>query len=254
MTGRPMETGNLEQIEFLKGPASLLSGEGATGGAVNYVTKRPHTGPIINEAFTSYDCVHRLPRRLWLRRQHRDQRARTIASTWSATMAQLHRRHLQPPAISPAATRLPRSSNDFKVWGAAEYKEDKDRFYWGTPLVPANGAGIVPTSGIVSGIVDRNVLLERSRRPAESRHHRRPDAEHHLQRARQPQRRQGALAAHRVRTGTSTTMSSSRASSTTTSQAPLVQQRDQRLQRRSRPASTSGRSIASGSRSITTST
>ena len=41
MTGRVMDTANLEQIEILKGPASLMSGEGATGGAINYVTKRP---------------------------------------------------------------------------------------------------------------------------------------------------------------------------------------------------------------------
>ena len=39
MTGRPMDTANLERVEILKGPASLLSGKGATGGAVNYVTK-----------------------------------------------------------------------------------------------------------------------------------------------------------------------------------------------------------------------
>ena len=51
MTGRPMDTANLERVEILKGPASLLSGIGATGGAVNYVTKAPHTGPIVNEAF-----------------------------------------------------------------------------------------------------------------------------------------------------------------------------------------------------------
>ena len=44
MTGRPMDTANLEQVEILKGPASLMSGEGATGGAINYVTKAPHTG------------------------------------------------------------------------------------------------------------------------------------------------------------------------------------------------------------------
>jgi len=32
MTNRVMDTGNLQQIEYLKGPASLLSGEGAAGG------------------------------------------------------------------------------------------------------------------------------------------------------------------------------------------------------------------------------
>ena len=34
-----------------------------------------------------------------------------------------------------------RVNDSFKVWGAAEYKEDRDRFYWGTPIVPANAAG-----------------------------------------------------------------------------------------------------------------
>ena len=52
-----MDTANLESVEFLKGPASLLSGEGAAGGAVNYVTKQPTTGPIRNEAFFSYDSL-----------------------------------------------------------------------------------------------------------------------------------------------------------------------------------------------------
>jgi iron complex outermembrane receptor protein len=49
-----------------------------------------------------------------------------------------------------------RVNDSFKVWGAAEYKEDRDRFYWGTPIVPANFAGIVPTSGIVSGLWTQN--------------------------------------------------------------------------------------------------
>src|SRR5262249_5151199 len=55
MTGRVMDTANLQQVEFYKGPNSLMSGEGAVGGTVNYVTKQPHTGPIVNEAFTSFD-------------------------------------------------------------------------------------------------------------------------------------------------------------------------------------------------------
>ena len=45
-----------------------------------------------------------------------------------------------------------RVTDTFRIWGAAEYKQDKDRFYWGTPLVPANAPGVVPTNGIVSGV------------------------------------------------------------------------------------------------------
>ena len=44
MTSRVMDTGNLDRIEFLKGPASLMSGEGATGGAINYVTRHRTRG------------------------------------------------------------------------------------------------------------------------------------------------------------------------------------------------------------------
>ena len=44
MTSRVMDVGNLDRIEFLKGPASLMSGEGASGGAVNFVTRQPHRG------------------------------------------------------------------------------------------------------------------------------------------------------------------------------------------------------------------
>jgi iron complex outermembrane receptor protein len=58
MTGRPMETANLQQAEIIKGPDSLVAGLGATGGAINYVNKTPHTGPIVNEAFTSYDSFN----------------------------------------------------------------------------------------------------------------------------------------------------------------------------------------------------
>src|SRR5258705_6819577 len=61
MTGRVMDTANLEQIEFLKGPASLMSGEGATGGAINYVNKKPHIGKIVNDAFTSFDSFYGFP-------------------------------------------------------------------------------------------------------------------------------------------------------------------------------------------------
>jgi len=151
MTNRVMDTGNLEQVEFLKGPASLLSGEGATGGAVNYVTKKPHTGKIENELFTSYDSIRGL---------------RTgYGSGGSTTVKGMDYRFDVWRTegigfIDDTYSRLLnisgqldyRITNDVKVWVAAEHREDKDRFYWGTPLVPANAPGIVPTKGVVSGL------------------------------------------------------------------------------------------------------
>jgi iron complex outermembrane receptor protein len=150
MTGRPMDTFNLDRVEVLKGPASLLSGEGATGGAINYVTKTPHTGAIVNEAYSSVDSF-------------RGYRA-GYGSGGSTLVSGLDyrfdiSRSNNVSFIDDAYSKLSnvsgqlnyRITNNLKVWGAVEYKEDNDRFYWGTPLVPANAPGIVPTTGIVSG-------------------------------------------------------------------------------------------------------
>ena len=144
MTGRIMDTANLERVEIIKGPASLLSGEGAVGGAINYVTKAPHTGPITNEAFTSFDSF-------------KGYRA-GYGSGGSTLIDGLDYRfdisHSNDKSfIDDTYSKLTnvsgqlnyRVTDNFKVWGAYEYKQDKDRFYWGTPLVPANFPGIVPT-------------------------------------------------------------------------------------------------------------
>jgi iron complex outermembrane recepter protein len=150
MTGRPMDVAGLQQVEIIKGPDSLVAGLGATGGAVNYVTKAPHTGAIVNEAFTSYDSFN-------------GYRA-GYGSGGSTLIDGLDYRfdisHFNDKSfIDDSYSKLSnvsgqlnyRVTDSLKVWGAAEYKQDSDRFYWGTPIVPANGAGIVPTTGIVSG-------------------------------------------------------------------------------------------------------
>ncbi|GJD15254.1 ferrichrome-iron receptor [Rivularia sp. IAM M-261] len=44
-------TDNLEQIEVLKGPASVLFGQGSPGGIINLVTKKPKSEPYYNLSF-----------------------------------------------------------------------------------------------------------------------------------------------------------------------------------------------------------
>ena len=150
MTGRPMDTANLERVEILKGPSSLLSGIGATGGAVNYVTKAPHTGAIINEAFTGFDSFG------GYRAGYGSGGSTKIDGldyrfdiTHSNNVGFIDDTYSKLSNISGQLNY--RVTDTFRIWGAAEYKQDKDRFYWGTPLVPANAPGVVPTTGIVSG-------------------------------------------------------------------------------------------------------
>ncbi|QHG85874.1 TonB-dependent receptor [Xanthomonas sp. NCPPB 1638] len=44
----PFDTWSIERIEVLRGPASVIYGDGAIGGVVNIVPKRPHLGTIEN--------------------------------------------------------------------------------------------------------------------------------------------------------------------------------------------------------------
>ena len=43
ITGRPQNGFNLDRIEVLKGPASVLHGQGAIGATLNMITKKPDT-------------------------------------------------------------------------------------------------------------------------------------------------------------------------------------------------------------------
>src|SRR5206468_2281251 len=57
ITSRWMDTAALQQVEFLKGPSSLMSGLNAIGGSVNYVSRQPTSGPIQSELDLSVDSL-----------------------------------------------------------------------------------------------------------------------------------------------------------------------------------------------------
>jgi iron complex outermembrane receptor protein len=56
-SARPLDTFLLERVEVLKGPASLMSGEGAIGASINYVTKEPRRDLEVDTlaSFGSFD-------------------------------------------------------------------------------------------------------------------------------------------------------------------------------------------------------
>ena len=150
ITSRVMDTSNLERVEFLKGPSSLMSGLDAIGGSVNYVTRQPTSGAIKNELDTSLDS-------LGTYRTH-------FGSGGSTTIDGLdYRVDLSQSKIasfidgdyqnlSNFSTQLNyRVSNSFKVFGAVEYRNDAGHAYWGTPLVPPSFAGSFAKNGVVSG-------------------------------------------------------------------------------------------------------
>lgn len=150
MTSRITDTANLEAVEFLKGPASLMSGEGAAGGAINFVTKQPHTGPIRNEADFTWDSLNSF-------RAHYGSGGSTSVQGLDYRV-DVSRSSLNGFADDTNTKTLDvsgqlnyRISDSLKVWSAIEYREDRSKAYWGAPLVPIAFSGSHATTGIVSG-------------------------------------------------------------------------------------------------------
>ena len=54
MVNRPGNTFNLQSVELLEGPSSVLYGQGAVGGTLNVVTKQPVFGPTTQDGQFSY--------------------------------------------------------------------------------------------------------------------------------------------------------------------------------------------------------
>ncbi len=149
-TARVMDTGNLAQVEFLKGPSALMSGMNAIGGSVNYVNKQPTTGPIQNELDLSVDSLGTF-------RSHYgsggstgvsglDYRFDAVGSSINSFIDGDYR------DLTDLATQFNyHVNNNFMTFAAIDYKKDSGHAYWGTPLVPTSFAGGNAVNGVVSG-------------------------------------------------------------------------------------------------------
>jgi iron complex outermembrane recepter protein len=150
ITSRWMDTANLGQVEFLKGPSSLMSGLNAIGGSVNYVSRQPTAGPIRNEADVYLDSFGSF-------RSH-------FGSGGSTPVRGLDYRFDVSGAkynsfidgdfrdVTGLATQLSYHVTEaFSTFAAVEYKKDSGHAYWGTPVVPVSFAGSHAVNGVVSG-------------------------------------------------------------------------------------------------------
>jgi iron complex outermembrane recepter protein len=150
ITSRVMDTANLDRVEFLKGPSSLMSGLDAIGGSINYVTRQPTSGPIKNELDTAVDS-------LGTYRTHFGSGGSTAVQglDYRVDVGQSKINSFidgDYQNLTNLSTQLNyRLSDSFKVFAAVEYKKDEGHAYWGTPLVPVSFSGPFARSGVVSG-------------------------------------------------------------------------------------------------------
>ncbi|WP_245286874.1 TonB-dependent receptor [Bradyrhizobium sp. Tv2a-2] len=150
ITSRVMDTANLQQVEYLKGPSSIMSGLGAIGGAVNFVSNQPATGPIRSELDGSIDS-------LGTYRTH-------FGSGGSTNISGLdYRFDISSSKVNSfidgdyenlnnvSGQLNYRLTDSFKVFGAIDYKRDDGHVYWGTPLTTTTFSGPFSTHSVVAG-------------------------------------------------------------------------------------------------------
>ena len=150
LTSRMMDTANLQQVEFVKGPDSLMSGAGTMGGTVNYVSRQPTSGPIKSELDTSIDT-------LGTYRTHFGSGGSTLVPgldyRFDASSSRINSRidGVDDQLNNFSGQLNYRVTDSFKVWGAVEYKRDDGHAYWGTPLTTTAFSGPFSTHGVVAG-------------------------------------------------------------------------------------------------------
>ncbi len=150
LTSRMMDTANLQQVEFVKGPDSLMSGAGTIGGTVNYVSRQPTTGPIKSELDTSIDT-------LGTYRTHFGSGGSTLVPgldyRFDVSSSRIDSRidGVNDQLNNFSGQLNYRVSDSLKVWGAVEYKRDDGHAYWGTPLTTTAFSGPFSTHDVVAG-------------------------------------------------------------------------------------------------------
>ena len=134
MTGRPQNSFNLDRIELLKGPASVLHGQGAIAGTLNMITKRPsiggdHTWELLS-SYGRYDTVKlgvgtggSLGETLWYR------------ADFSHAGTNGYVQDADSQSLNGTGSLIWKPLDELEVTIGFDYLEDSLPNYWGTPLV-----------------------------------------------------------------------------------------------------------------------
>ncbi|BEP96535.1 TonB-dependent receptor [Acidovorax sp. A79] len=128
----PFSTWPMESVEVLRGPASVLYGDGAIGAAVNYVTKRPAFGTPQREAFLSVGSFGSVQGGVGLRGPINDVLAYSVYL--DAEKSDGYRQFMDTQRHNYALALAVRASPDLNVTLSLDGGVNDDARYFGTPL------------------------------------------------------------------------------------------------------------------------
>lgn len=128
----PFSTWPMESVEVLRGPASVLYGDGAIGAAVNYVTKRPSVETTQREAFFSVGSYGTVQGGVGLRGPINDVLAYSVYV--DAQKSDGYRAFMDTQRHNYALALAMRPSRDLSITLSLDGGVNDDARYFGTPL------------------------------------------------------------------------------------------------------------------------
>jgi len=160
MTNRPADSWNFERVEVLKGPSSVLFGEGGIGGAINFVTKQARRGATGTQALLAAGSYGSLRAGVGT--------GGDIGETGAYRLDYSHNRSRGWVARTDSRMDHLTGSLAFALTPAVKLDLSMDASrddvgpYFGTPLVPASFA--TEPTGVVSDsagrVIDRRLARE----------------------------------------------------------------------------------------------
>jgi iron complex outermembrane recepter protein len=149
MTTRDQNSFNVASVEILKGPASVLYGQGAIAGALNVVDKAPSFGPSQIEGLGTSGSFGTTNIGIGGTTHYDDTFAIRADFSRTATEGYVH----NPSNTTEATvTTLWKATSTFDVQFTVDWLEDNPSNYYGTPLVPTSFAGTNAQTGIIGGV------------------------------------------------------------------------------------------------------
>jgi len=160
MVMRPQNAFNLERVEVLKGPASVLYGDGAIAGTINAITKKPRLGePASYELLASYGRYDTYQLGAGLAGPIGESAAYRLDASRTSSDGWVDRTSSNSNNVTAAA--LWQLAPSFDISLSLDYLKDALPNNWGQPLVPASFAK-KPIRGVVD-TVDGRVIDEAMR-------------------------------------------------------------------------------------------
>lgn len=129
----PTDPWNIERIEVLSGPASVLYGQGALGGAVNVVTKKPSLTQRSFDAELSYGSQNTWHLAAGAGGPIGDMFAYRVDASYRNSDGWVDRGHNESLALSGALLFQP--SDSFTLTLRDDYGHQNPMEYFGTPLI-----------------------------------------------------------------------------------------------------------------------